>query len=258
MESLEDLFSLKGRVAVVTGGNGGIGLGMARGLARAGASIAIVGRNEEKSKAAVDDLKQRGGSAFAVKADVSDYDAVENAINGIAERAGRIDILVNNAGTNVRKRPEALTPEDWHTVMDANISSAFFCSKACFAHMKAAQGGKILNNGSMMSIFGTPLSAAYASSKGAMTQLTKSLATAWAEDNIQVNCFLPGWIDTDMTVLAREVMPDLNDRVLTRTPAKRWGHIDDFQGLAIFLGSPASKFITGATIAVDGGFSVMG
>ena len=250
-----DLFDLSGRVAIVTGGNGGIGLGMARGLARAGAAVAVVGRNREKSREAASSL---GEGAFAVEADMTRAAEVRAMVAEVAERTGRIDILVNNAGTNIRKRPEDLDESEWHTVLDTNLTSAFLCSQACHPHMRAAGGGKILNNGSMMSLFGTPWSPGYASSKGGMVQLTKSLATAWAEDGIQVNCFLPGWIDTKLTRDAREQVTDLHDRVLARTPADRWGDIDDFQGIAVFLASRASDFVTGAVITFAGGFSVSG
>lgn len=250
-----ELFDLSGRTAIVTGGNGGIGLGMARGLARAGAAVAVVGRNREKSRAAAAEL---GSAAFAVEADVTSAAAVQAMAAEVVARTGRIDVLVNNAGTNVRKRPEALEESEWRTVLDTNLTSAFLCSRACHPHMRAAGGGKILNNGSMMSLFATPWSPAYAASKGGMVQLTKALATAWAADGIQVNCFLPGWIDTELTRRAREEVPDLHDRVLARTPAGRWGGIDDFQGLAVFLASRASDFVTGAVITVDGGFSVLG
>ena len=143
-------------------------------------------------------------------------------------------------------------------MIDTNLTSAFLCSKACHPHMQAAGGGKVLNNGSMMSLFATAWTPAYAASKGGIVQLTKALASAWAVDGIQVNCFLPGWIDTDLTRRAREQVPELHERVLARTPAGRWGDIDDFQGLAVFLASPASDFVTGAVITVDGGFSVLG
>jgi len=250
-----DLFDLSGRVAIVTGGNGGIGLGMARGLARAGASVAVVGRNREKSHQAASSPRER---AFAVEADVSRAAEVRTMVAQVAERAGRIDILVNNAGTNIRKRPEELDESEWGAVLDTNLTSAFLCSQACHPHMRAAGGGKILNNGSMMSLFATPWSPAYAASKGGMVQLTKALATAWAADGIQVNCFLPGWIDTDLTRKARREVDGLHDRVLARTPADRWGDIDDFQGIAVFLASRASDFVTGAVITVDGGYSVCG
>jgi len=253
-----NLFDLTGRVAAVTGGNGGIGLGMARGLVSAGATVAILGRNETKSESAVEELRQLGGTAFAVTADVTDHDAVNDAVANVVKQAGALHILVNNAGTNIRKRPEELEVEEWQTVMDTNITSAFLCSKACYPHMKASGGGKILNNGSMMSLFGTPWAPAYAASKGGMVQLTKALATAWANDNIQVNCFLPGWIDTELTQRAREQVVELHQKILSRTPAGRWGDIDDFQGIAVFLASRASDFVTGASVTVDGGYSSLG
>jgi len=253
-----DMFDLSGKVAVVTGGNGGIGLGMAMGLARAGATLAVVARNAEKSAKAVAELEALGGKAIAVEADVTDEAQVTAMADRIADELGRLDILINNAGTNIRKRPEVLELSEWNTVLDTNITSAFLCSKACYPHMKRGGGGKILNNGSMLSIFGAPWGPAYAASKGAMVQLTKSLATAWAEDNIQVNCFLPGWIDTELTVGAREQIDGLHDRVLARTPAGRWGKPQDFEGIAVFLASTASDFVTGTAIPVDGAFSVSG
>jgi 2-deoxy-D-gluconate 3-dehydrogenase len=250
------LFDLSGKVAIVTGGNSGIGLGMARGLTEAGAIVAIAARNEAKSAEAVKELAALGGQALAVTCDVTDGQAINRMVQTVLDRCGHIDILVNNAGTNIRKAPQDLTYEEWRLVMDTNLDSAFRCSQACYPAMKAAGGGKILNNGSMLSIFGSPWAPAYAASKGGMVQLTKALATAWAADNIQVNCFLPGWIDTPLTISGRQQIEGLHEKVLARTPAKRWGHIDDMRGLAIFLASPASDFITGTAIPIDGGFSV--
>lgn len=250
------LFNLTGKVAIVTGGNGGIGLGMARGLAEAGATVVVVARDKAKSAVAVKDLESLGGKALAISCDVTDNAAIESMAQNVVDQCGAINILVNNAGTNIRKRPEDLSPEEWHTVLDTNLTSAFLCSKACYPHIKKTGGGKILNNGSMLSLFGSPWGSAYAASKGGMVQLTKGLATAWAEDNIQVNCFLPGWIDTALTRKARAEIDQLHEKVEARTPAKRWGDIDDFRGIAIFLASPASDFITGTAIPVDGGFSV--
>ena len=252
------MFDLSGKVAVVTGGNGGIGLGMATGLARAGASLALVGRNADKSAQAVASLQALGAKAIAVEADVTDEAQVNAMVDKVASELGSLDILINNAGTNIRKRPEELALQDWNTVINTNITSAFICSKACYPHMKKAGAGKVLNNGSMMSIFGAPWAPAYAASKGAMVQFTKSLATAWAADNIQVNCFLPGWIDTEMTVKARDQIDGLYQRVLDRTPAERWGRPEDFEGIAVFLSSGASDFVSGTAIPVDGAFSVMG
>ena len=253
-----DRFDLTGKAAVVTGGNGGIGFGMARGLARAGASIAVVGRDAGKSARAVSELEAIGARALAIEADLTESAAHRHMATAAAERLGGIDILVNNAGTNIRKRPEDLEEDEWRTVIDTNLTSALLASKACYPFMKRAGSGKILNNGSMMSIFGAPWAPAYAASKGGMVQLTRALATAWAGDGIQVNCFLPGWIDTALTRRARQEVEGLHDRVLARTPAGRWGRIEDFEGIAVFLASRASDFVTGAAIPVDGGFSVMG
>lgn len=250
------LFDLTGKVAIITGGNGGIGLGMAKGLAQAGASIAVVGRNETKNATAVRNIKALGVDAMAVEADVCDSEAVDTMIATVVAQWGAINILVNNAGINIRKRPEDLSEDEWRSVLDTNLTSAFICSKACYPEMKKAGGGKILNNGSMLSLFGSPWGSAYGSSKGGIMQMTRSHATAWAEDNIQVNCYLPGWINTDLTVKAREDVPGLHEKVLARTPAGRWGEPDDLAGLAVYLSSPASDFLTGTAIPIDGGFSI--
>jgi 2-dehydro-3-deoxy-D-gluconate 5-dehydrogenase len=252
------LFALTGKVAIVTGGNGGIGLGMAHGLADAGADIAVVARNEEKSKAAVADLQARGVRAISVATDVTDKAAVGRMVERVENELGRIDILVNNAGINIRKPPHVLEAEEWGTVIDTNLTSAFLCSKAVHPAMKAAGGGKIINIGSMMSIFGAGFAPAYAASKGGIVQFTRACACAWAGDNIQANAILPGWIDTDLTKRARVEINGLHDKVLGRTPAARWGAIDDFAGIAVFLASPASDFVTGTAIPIDGGYSIMG
>jgi 2-dehydro-3-deoxy-D-gluconate 5-dehydrogenase len=251
-------FNLGGKVAIVTGGNGGIGLGMARGLADAGADIAVVGRNETKSNTAVADLAARGVRAIAVTADVTDKDAVAAMIARVTGELGRIDILINNAGINVRKPPQALELDEWHKVLDTNLTSAFLCAKAAYPALKAVGGGKIINIGSMMSIFGASFAPAYAATKGGIVQFTRACACAWAADNIQVNAILPGWIDTDLTKTARQQIDGLHERVLARTPAARWGEIDDFAGIAVFLSSAASDFVTGTAIPVDGGYSISG
>jgi 2-dehydro-3-deoxy-D-gluconate 5-dehydrogenase len=251
-------FDLSGRVAVVTGGNGGIGFGMARALAEAGAAIVVVGRNAAKNERAAAELTALGGQAAASQADVTDEAACRTLAAAAAARFGRLDILVNNAGINIRKAPEAYSMAEWRQILDANLTSAFACSQAAYPEMKRAGGGKIINIGSMTSIFGASFAAPYSASKGGVVQLTKALAVAWAPDNIQVNAVLPGWIDTDLTRRARQDIAGLNERVLARTPAGRWGNPTDFGGIAVFLASAASDFLTGTAIPVDGGYSAQG
>jgi 2-deoxy-D-gluconate 3-dehydrogenase len=252
------MFDLKGRVGLVTGGNGGIGLGFARGLAKAGAAVMVAGRNAAKNAAAVAELQALGAAAASVETDITEADSIAAMVEAAVARFGRLDILVNNAGTNIRNRPETYAEADWHTVIDTNLTSAYLAAKAAYPHLKASGHGRVINNGSMLSIFGLPLHIAYAASKGGVVQLTKSLAVAWAADGITVNAILPGWIDTELTRKARSDMPALNDNVLARTPKGRWGDLADFEGVAAFLGSDASAFITGTAIPVDGGFSVQG
>jgi 2-dehydro-3-deoxy-D-gluconate 5-dehydrogenase len=252
------LFDLSGRVAIVTGGNGGIGLGMARGLARCGASVMVAGRDRAKSAAAVEELGGLGAKAAAVETDVTVEDSCKAMVRATVERFGRLDILVNNAGTNIRKQPQEYSLEEWHLILESNLSSAFMCSQAAYPAMKAAGGGKIIMIGSMMSIFGASFTAPYAATKGGIVQLAKAMACAWGKDNIQVNAVLPGWIDTALTRRARRDLEGLQERVVARTPAGRWGDPDDFAGIAAFLASPASDFVTGAAITVDGGYSVQG
>ena len=251
-----NLFDLSGRVAIVTGGNGGIGLGMAEGLASAGAAAVVVAaRNAAKSAAAVAALEAKGARSAFIALDVADPASCQALVHRTVERFGRLDILVNNAGMSIRKPPEAYAIAEWQAVLDTNLTGAFACAQAAYAPMKAQGGGKIINIGSMMAIFGAAYAAAYAASKGGLVQLTRSLANAWARDNIQVNAVLPGWIDTELTRDARHQVSGLNERILARTPAGRWGEPRDLAGIAIFLAAPASDFVTGAAIAVDGGFS---
>ncbi len=254
---MSSLFDLRGRIAVVTGGNGGIGLGMARGLARAGAGVVVAARNVEKSGAAVRELQALGADALAVSVDVTDEKSVEAMIAAAAGWRGRLDILVNNAGINIRKPAQNLSLDEWRSVLDTNLTSAFLCSRGAYPHMKGAGAGKIINVGSMLSIFGASFGPVYGASKGGIVQLTKSLAVTWAQDNIQVNAVLPGWVDTELTRRGRKDIPGLDERVLTGTPAGRWGHIDDFAGITVFLASAASDFLTGTAIPLDGGYSTL-
>jgi 2-deoxy-D-gluconate 3-dehydrogenase len=252
------LFDLSGKVAIVTGGNGGIGLGMAKGLAEAGAAVVVAGRNEAKNAEAVAELARLGARAIAVRVDVTSEESCRAMVAKTVQELGRLDILINNAGTNIRKRPEEYGLEEWRTILETNLTSAFVCSVAAYPEMKKAGGGKIVNIGSMMSIFGASFTAPYAASKGGIVQMTKAMACAWAQDNIQVNAVLPGWIDTALTRQARAQIPGLHEKVVARTPAGRWGVPEDFAGIAVFLCSKASDFLTGTAIPVDGGYSVQG
>jgi len=252
------MFDLSGRTAIVTGGNGGIGLGMAKGLAECGAAVVVAGRDRDKSAAAVRELEGLGARARAIAVDVTDEGSCRALVQQTEDHFGRLDVLVNNAGTNIRKQPEAFTLAEWHTVIETNLTSAFVCAQAAYPAMKRAGGGKIVMIGSMMSIFGASFTAPYASSKGGIVQLAKALACAWAKDGIQVNAVLPGWIDTALTRKARAQIEGLHERVEARTPAGRWGVADDFRGIAAFLAGPASDFVTGTAIPVDGGYAVQG
>lgn len=250
-------FDLDGRVAFITGGNGGIGLGMAKGLADAGAGIVIAARNQEKAQSAIAELVALGARAEFVPLDILDETSCRTAISVALERFGRLDILINNAGTTVRKQPQDLTTAEWRRVVETNLTGAFVCAQAAYPAL-ARRGGKVINIGSMLSIFGAGYAAPYAASKGGIVQMTRALATAWAKDNIQVNAVLPGWIDTELTRAARQQVEGLHERVLARTPAGRWGDPSDFAGIAVFLASSASDFVTGAAIPIDGGYSIQG
>lgn len=248
-------FDLHGKVGIVTGGNGGIGLGIARGLAQAGAAVAIAGRNEEKNAAALAELGAIGVRAIALRCDVTDEQQVRAMVADTTAQLGGVDILIANAGTNVRKLPHDYSLDEWHHIVDTNLTSVFACCQAVYPEMKKRGGGKIVTIGSMTSLFGFNVAMIYAATKGAVVQMTRSLASAWAEDNIQVNSILPGWIDTDLTKRARQVVPGLHERVVDRTPADRWGEPADLAGAAVFYCSRASDFVTGTALPVDGGFS---
>jgi 2-deoxy-D-gluconate 3-dehydrogenase len=248
------VFDLTGKAALVTGGNGGIGLGMAKGLADAGAAVMVAGRDADKNRRAVVAL---GGSADAVAVDMAEESGPRAVVDAAVKKFGRLDILVNNAGINIRKPPQDYSLAEWHSVLNINLTSLFVCCQAAYPHLRV-RGGKIINIGSMMSIFGASFAAPYGASKGGVVQLTKSLAAAWAGDNIQVNAVLPGWIDTELTKGAREQVSGLHEKVLARTPAGRWGTPEDMAGIAVFLAAPASDFITGTAIPVDGGYAAQG
>ena len=251
-------FNLSGRVAVVTGGNGGIGLAMAEGLASAGADVVIAARDSKKGAKALTILQGFDVRSTFIQVDVRDPRSISDLVESVVQELGGLHILVNNAGTNDRKQPEEYALEEWQTIIDTNLTSAFVASQKVYPHMSRAGGGKIINIGSMMSIFGASFTVPYASSKGGIVQMTKGMACAWAKDNVQVNAVLPGWIDTTLTREARQQVEGLHDRVEARTPAGRWGVPGDLSGIGVFLASSASDFVTGTAIPVDGGYSVQG
>ncbi|MDP7102229.1 MAG: glucose 1-dehydrogenase [SAR202 cluster bacterium] len=249
------MFDLSGKTAIVTGGNGGIGLGIARGLAQAGANIVIAARNESKTEAALDDIRELGAKAIGTATDVTDEASVAAMAEAATNEFGGVNILVNNAGIAIRKAPQDYTLEEWEQVVDTNLTGTFLCARQVYPLMKDAGGGKIINIGSMTSIFGSDWVAAYSSSKGGVVQLTKSLALSWAADNIQVNSILPGWIHTDLTNPIRSDNPERYASITARIPHGRWGEPDEMRGCAIFLASAASDYVTGTAIPVDGGYA---
>lgn len=249
------MFDLSGKVALVTGGNGGIGLGMALGLAEAGATIAVVARDAKKLKTAVDEIEAAGGKARSYSCDLQDPAACKALVPTVVEDLGRIDILVNNSGINFRKQPQDFTLEEWHAVMDTNLTAAFLLSQAVYPYYIAQGAGKIINIGSIASFMGSPVGVAYAPSKGGITQLGKTLAVAWAKDNIQINSILPGWIDTPLSQSARRDIDGLEEMVIGRTPAGRWGAPADFAGAAVYFASGASDFVNGTSLVIDGAYS---
>ena len=248
-------FDLTGRTAIITGGNGGIGLGIATGLARAGANIVIAARNNSKTQDAVKHIEHLGVRAVGLNVDVEDNESISQMIETAIEKTGPVTILVNNAGIGIRKLPQDYSLVEWNRVITINLTGSFLCAKSIYSHMKSSGGGKIINIGSMTSVFGLDWAVAYASSKGGVVQLTKTLAVAWAKDNIQVNTILPGWIHTDLTNGIKTNFSQRYDHILSRIPEGRWGEPEDIAGTAVFLASNASDYVTGVSIPVDGGYT---
>lgn len=248
----QKLFSLEGRVALVTGGNGGLGRAMALGLRDAGASVAVTGRNKDKNRAIANEL---GDPEAVIPLDVRNEVAVEAAVARVVECFGRLDILISNAGNGVSGFALDMSIDDWTSVVDTHLTGSFLCSKhAGRAMAQRGEGGKMINIGSMYSLFGPPNLVSYGAAKTGILGLTRALAVELAAHNIQVNAILPGWFETDLT----RGMPDTEpgERIRKQTPAGRWGNPDDLVGAAVFLASGASNFVTGAALPVDGGYSI--
>ncbi len=249
-----ELFDLTGRVAVVTGGNRGIGLGFARGLAKAGASVAVWSRDPQRNTSAVAELDSYGPAA-GFGCDVADRGSVDAALVATLDRFGRVDALFANAGTTGGVRFEDMTAEEWARVMDVNVNGLFHTAQATTNQMIAqGDGGSVVITASLAARFGLPTAPHYTASKGAALQFARALAVRLARYAIRVNVISPGWIATEMT---EEVQADerANTYAMARTPMRRWGDAADFEGAAVFLASDASKFMTGAELVIDGGFS---
>ncbi len=251
---MTDLFDLSGRVALVTGGNRGIGRGIATGLARAGASVVVAARDEARTRGTVEELTGLGAEAVGIRCDVQRREDIDAAVGRCEDEFSRLDILVNNAGVTGGGPPQHLDAETWDRVLDTNLRAVFQCCQAAHPLLRDG-GGKIINIGSEYSLFGSPLGMPYSVSKGGVLQLTKSLAIAWARHDIQVNAIIPGWISTDMTEPLEE-NGAVRDAIIERTPAGRFGEPDELAGTAVFLASSASDFVTGQSVPVDGGYSI--
>ncbi|MBS96954.1 MAG: glucose 1-dehydrogenase [SAR202 cluster bacterium] len=255
-QNLDNLFNLSGKVALITGGNKGIGKGIAKGLGVHGAKIIIASRDKIANTKTCEELSSLNIESMSLEIDMTDQSQIAPLVNKIIDTYNQIDVLVNNAGTALRSSPEDINNKDWQYIMDLNLNSVYWLSKEVYPHMKSQGSGKIINIGSMYSIFGSGVVPSYSTTKGGIIQLTKSLAVAWAKENINVNAILPGWITTNLTSGMPNNDPERYRKVSERIALGKWGIPEDLAGTAIFLASNASNYITGASIVVDGGYSV--
>lgn len=253
---LHQLFSLEGRVAVVTGASSGIGRELAHGLARAGAQVALCGRSEERLATARQRIADDGGEAEAFTADLGDLAAIPMLVKEIVAQFGRIDILVNCAGMNKRESIAEVTSETYARIMDVNLRSVYFLSQAVLPHL-TERGGKVINIGSLTTSFGVGNLSVYGLTKSAIGQLTRVMAVEWAMHNVQINCLCPGWIATELTQPLWDD-PHRREWILDRVPMNRPGQPEDLVGFVIYLASRASDFTTGQTFYIDGGFMAGG
>lgn len=253
-------FDLTGKVALVTGGNGGIGLGMAEGLAAAGAKVAIWGQNPDKNAAAGKQLEALGGEVLVQQIDVTSEQAVTAGVAAVVERFGRLDFCAANAGIGGGAPFHEQTTEGWRRVMTVNLDAVFWTFRAAVQHMLARAetgdaGGSLLVTSSTSAIDGAPANQAYAASKTAVLGMIRGLAVEYARYGIRANAILPGWIRSDMTERLQG-WDKFNDKVIGRVPMRRWGDRDDFAGIAVYLASDASRFHTGDSLVIDGGYTI--
>ncbi len=250
-------FNLSGKVALITGGNGGIGLGMAQALAEAGASIALWGTNAKKNEAARRSLEKTGVKVLALECDVGDEQAVDQAFAATLKEMGRVDGCFANAGVSGRANSFLeMSSEEWHRVLRVNLDGAFYTFRAAARHMaERGTGGTLVGTASLAAIEGQPRGEQYAATKGAMISMVRALAVEFARHKVRANAILPGWIDTDMTTRWLE-NDTFRSKVLPRVPVRRWGTGADFGGIAVYLMSDASQYHTGDTFVIDGGYSI--
>lgn len=248
------LFDLAGRRALVTGSSQGIGLALARGMMEAGAEIVLNGRDAAKLATAAEALRNAGGTVHEAPFDVTDHAAVREAVGAIEARVGPIDILVNNAGMQHRGPLESFPADAFERLLQTNIASVFHVGQACARHMIGRGAGKIVNIASVQTALARPGIAPYTATKGAVANLTKGMATDWARHGLQCNALAPGYFDTPLNA-ALVADKGFTAWLETRTPAGRWGRVEELVGACIFLASDASSFVNGTTLFVDGGIT---